>query len=79
MSPPAPVDVDLKGDSSVASPLTVDGVAAWRAKQPKMSLAVSARSDCSMFKSPVSTLDWSSENIELIAHPKAKRWDRMRI
>ena len=92
MSPPAPIDVGLNGDSTVMrTPLTVDGVAALRAKQPKMSLAVAASSDSDMFKSPVSGFYLrlfffcrNANGTELMiycmqaafAQPKAKRWDR---
>ena len=58
MSPPAPVDIDLRGDSDTSSiahitPLTVDGVAAWRAKTAKIPTTVAPAVNSDMYKSPV--------------------------
>lgn len=69
MSPPAPLDVDLRGDSDTSSvpfpdPLTVDSVLPLRAKAPKIPLGVAAASSSDMFKSPATH-----------SKPKAKRWD----
>lgn len=58
MSPPAPLDVDLRGDSDVSSvpvpdPLTVDTVPDWRSRAPQMPIGVAAGASSDMFKSPV--------------------------
>ena len=67
MSPPAPLDGDSNASGApVTSYLTVDGVPAWRAKQPPMSVAVSAASDSDMFKSPVSIPAFVHNNDNII-------------
>lgn len=58
MSPPAAVEVDLRGDSDTSSvpcpdPLTVDGVDTWRTKAPKVPTGVAPATHSDMFKSPV--------------------------
>ncbi|OJJ47237.1 hypothetical protein ASPZODRAFT_64803 [Penicilliopsis zonata CBS 506.65] len=65
MSPPA-LDVGSTGTPVSISPLTVDGIAALRAKGSKMPLGVAAGSSSDMFKSPA-----------CFAKPKAKRWDHV--
>lgn len=52
MSPPASIDDDPRGDFS-ANPLTVDGVASWRAKTAKIPTTVAPAVNSDMFKSPV--------------------------
>lgn len=58
MSPPAPLDVDIRGDTDTSSvpvpdPLTVNGVPGWRAKMAQMPTGVAAACNSDMFKSPV--------------------------
>lgn len=56
MSPPASVDGALRGDSDNSSvPLTVDGVASWRAKTAKIPTTVAPAVNSDMYKSPVRT------------------------
>lgn len=71
MSPPAPIDVDLRGDSDttailVPDPLTIHGVLAWRQTAAKMPTGVAPSTNSDMFKSP-----------GCFAKPKAKRWDHL--
>lgn len=55
MSPPAPVDAVLPGTSDTVSarPLTVEGVASWRAKATRPPTTVAPPVNSDMFKSPV--------------------------
>lgn len=58
MSPPAPLDIDVKADSDtttvvVPDPLTVTGVAAWRLQAAKVPTGTAAAASSDMFKSPV--------------------------
>lgn len=60
MSPPAAVDIEVKGETDTSSvvvpdPLTVDGVKAWRAKTT-VPTGVAAAASSDMFKSPVRNL-----------------------
>lgn len=62
MSPPASLDVDLRGDTdtssvSVPDPLTVQGVPAWREKASRVPTGVAAAASSDMFKSPVCYVD----------------------
>lgn len=52
MSPPATIEDGPRGDSC-ANPLTVDGVASWRAKTAKIPATVAPAVNSDMFKSPV--------------------------
>lgn len=61
MSPPAPLDIDVKADSDtttvvVPDPLTVTGVAAWRLQAAKVPTGTAAAASSDMFKSPVRRL-----------------------
>lgn len=58
MSPPAPLDIEVRADSDttavvVPDPLTVTGVPAWRAQAAKVPLGTAAAANSDMFKSPV--------------------------
>ncbi|KAJ5580370.1 Aromatic amino acid aminotransferase [Penicillium hetheringtonii] len=69
MSPPAPLDVDIRGDTDTSSvpvpdPLTVNGVPGWRAKMAQMPTGVAAACSSDMFKSP-----------GCYTKPKAKRFE----
>ncbi|RMJ29122.1 Aromatic amino acid aminotransferase [Aspergillus sp. HF37] len=65
MSPPAPVDaVPGNSDTVSARPLTVEGVASWRAKATRPPTTVAPPVNSDMFKSP-----------HCYTKPKAKRWD----
>ncbi|KAJ5966604.1 Aromatic amino acid aminotransferase [Penicillium waksmanii] len=69
MSPPAPLDIDMRGDTDTSSlpvpnPLTVNGVPAWREKMAQMPTGVAAACSSDMFKSPA-----------CYTKPKAKRFE----
>jgi aromatic amino acid aminotransferase I len=53
MSPPAALDMDTNGIGA-PKPLTVDGIAAVRAKSAPMPAGVAPATSSDMFKSPVS-------------------------
>lgn len=58
MSPPAALEVDMRGVTdttavAVPDPLTVNGVPAWREKMGKMPTGIAAACSSDMFKSPV--------------------------
>ncbi|KAJ9223575.1 hypothetical protein DTO271D3_5883 [Paecilomyces variotii] len=71
MSPPAPLDIDVKADSDtttvvVPDPLTVTGIAAWRLQAAKVPTGTAAAASSDMFKSP-----------GCYKKPKAKKWDHL--
>lgn len=81
MSPPAPLDVDLRGDSDTSSvpfpdPLTVDSVLPLRAKAPKIPLGVAAASSSDMFKSPVCWIGCDTLPCTLVALVRRTLYNR---